>query len=103
MTHSVSVIMIIMKRAYLPSANEVAERLFLHLSVILSTGVGGGCLPQCMLGYTHPPPPPSRRLLLRTVRIPLECILVNNVVIRLGLKTLRVNNTQHSVTFCVPS
>ena len=25
--------------------------MFLHLSVILS---GGGCLPQCMLGYTHP-------------------------------------------------
>ena len=25
--------------------------MFLHLSVILSTG---GCLPQCMLGYIHP-------------------------------------------------
>ena len=70
--------------------------MFLHLSVILFTG---GCLPQCMLGYTphgqtpplgrHPPwadtlhgqtpprqTPPSRRLLLRTVRIQLECILV---------------------------
>ena len=33
--------------------------MFLHLSVILSTG---GCLPQCMLRHTHPgqtPPPPS--------------------------------------------
>ena len=78
--------------------NEVAKVMFLHLSVILSTGGG---LPQCMLGY-HPPPgvgtpreqttfpeqapptgadpsragTPSRRLLLRTVRILLECILV---------------------------
>ena len=49
-------------------------------------GGGGVCLPQCMLGYTHTPgpgqppgqtsPPPSRRLLLRTVRILLECIMV---------------------------
>ena len=59
--------------------------------------VHGGCLPQCMLGYTPPqtdtppgqtppwadtplgqtpPPLPSRRLLQRTVRILLECILV---------------------------
>ena len=34
--------------------------MFLHLSVILSTG---GCLPQCMAGYTPPwadtPPPPT--------------------------------------------
>ena len=28
--------------------------MFLHLSVILFTG--RGCLPRCMLGYTHPPP-----------------------------------------------
>ena len=68
--------------------------MFLHLSVILSTW---GCLPQCMLGYIpsgrhppgrHPPgqtpptwqtPPLGRhplRSLQRTVRIPLECILV---------------------------
>ena len=41
---------------------------------------GGGCLPQCMLVYCHhhrPPPPPYPRLLLRTVRILLECILVH--------------------------
>ena len=50
---------------------------------------GGGCLPQCMLGYTHllgsrPPreqtPPPGSRLQHtvneRAVRILLECILV---------------------------
>ena len=39
--------------------NEVSKVMFLHLSVILSTGRG---LPQCMLGY-HPPganPPKSR-------------------------------------------
>ena len=54
----------------------------------------GGCLPQCMLEYTHPQadtptgqtppfgrhPPgqtrPTRYLLQRTVRILLECILV---------------------------
>ena len=66
---------------FLPSANEVAKVMFLHLCVSPQGG-----LPQCMLGY-HPPlgagtPPspgagtPSRRLLLRTVRILLECILV---------------------------
>ena len=71
--------------------NEVAKVIFLHLSVILFTGGGGG-LPQCMLGYHTPPeqtpppeqalppragtPSPGRRLLLRTVRILLECILV---------------------------
>ena len=42
-----------------------------------------GGLPQCMLGYhppgtRHTPSPPSRRLLLRTVRILLECILISN-------------------------
>ena len=41
--------------------NEVGKVMFLHLSVILSTGGEG--LPQCMLGY-HPPgtrhPPQSR-------------------------------------------
>ena len=70
--------------------NEFAKVMFLHLSVCLQGG-----LPQCMLGYhprtRHPPQeqalprqpgtpprqaPPSRRLLLRTVRILLECILV---------------------------
>ena len=72
---------------------------YVFTPVCLSTGG----LPQCLLGY-HPPradtppwplprdqgplgsryppgsrhPPPSRRLLLRTVRILLECILVIN-------------------------
>ena len=58
----------------------------LHLSVILS--MGGVCHSTCWV-YTPPPadtplgresprvdPPPSWRLLLRTVRILLECILV---------------------------
>ena len=73
--------------------NEVANVMFLHLSVIMFTG---GYLPQYMLGYTHagahiPSPrsrhtplaadpqeqtPSSRQLLLRTVRILQECILV---------------------------
>ena len=60
--------------------NEVAKVMFLHLCVCPQ---GGGGLPQCMLGY-HPPagthqeqaPLLSRRLLLRTIRMLLECILV---------------------------
>ena len=64
------------------------EAIFYHVH-----GGGGGGLPQCMLGCQHHPPPrsrhppgsrhptwsrhpPSRRLLLRMVRILLECILV---------------------------
>ena len=39
--------------------NEVvAKVMFLLVSVILLTG---GCLPQCMLGYQHPPPPQEQR------------------------------------------
>ena len=34
-----------------------AKVMFLHLSVSHSVHTGGGCLPQCMLGYTPPPPP----------------------------------------------
>ena len=82
---------------FLPSANEVAERLCFYTYLSFCSQGVGGCLPQCMLGYTpwadtpplgrhppcRPPPeqtrprrtPPSRRLLLRTVRILLECIL----------------------------
>ena len=67
---------------------------YVFTPVCHSVSGGGGCLPQCMLRYnpwadTRPgqtpprqtPPeqtPPSRRLLLRTVRILLECILVTN-------------------------
>ena len=89
-------------RAIITVCNEVAKVMFLHLSVILFTG--GVCLSACWditpLRSRHPPPPgpgpppeqtlpslgpgtprdqaplPSRRLLLRTVRILLECILV---------------------------
>ena len=72
--------------------------MFSHLFVILFTVGGGGCLPQCMLGYTpillsrHPPEqtppslgsrhtPPAQCTLRntgnkRTVCILLECILV---------------------------
>ena len=42
-----------------------------------------GCLPQCMLGYTTPPWADTalgRRLLQRTVRILLECILVQHAI-----------------------
>ena len=71
----------------LASANEVCEG-YVFTPVCHSVHKGGRCLSQCMLGYTpeqtHPPrsdipreqTPPSRRLLLRTVRILLECILV---------------------------
>ena len=58
--------------------------MFLQASVCPQGG--WGCLPQCMLGYHTPleqtPPtpgadhPPKIPLLLRTVRILLECILV---------------------------
>ena len=69
--------------------NEVAKVMFLHLSVFPHASVHAGIPPpdQTPLGADPPladtppgadlPPPPSRRLLLRTVRILLECILVN--------------------------
>ena len=59
--------------------NEVAKVMFLQVSVCprgggipacLAAGLRGGGIPAC------PSPPASRRLLLRTVRILLECILV---------------------------
>ena len=57
--------------------NEVAKVMFLHLSV--SHSVPGGSA-SVLAGIPHTPPPeqapPSGRLLLRTVRILLECILV---------------------------
>ena len=67
----------------LPPANEVCGKvMFLQVSVILFTGGGvpspGGCLLEAPL---------PRRLLLRAVRILLECILVfskfitNNILI----------------------
>ena len=53
--------------------------IFSEACVKNSVHGGGGCLPQCMLGYTDPPSrhPPSRRPLPRTARILLECILVS--------------------------
>ena len=36
-------------------SNFYFKLIFLHLSVIHSVHRGGGCLPQCMLGYHHPP------------------------------------------------
>ena len=77
----------------LPSPAKV---MFLHVSVILATGGGGG-IPACLAGGIPAylaaglqgsacswgvcsggcgDPPKRRRLLLRTVRILLECILV---------------------------
>ena len=78
---------------------------YVFTPVWLSAGGGGGGLPQCMLGYHHHPlleqappreqappwsrhppradTPPGRWLLLRTVRILLECILVNIVLFNL--------------------
>ena len=87
----------------LPSATKLRQG---NVFTPVCHSVHGGCLPQCMLGYTPPqadtpradtspgrhlqqtppwedtplgqtpPPLPSRRLLQRTVRILLECILV---------------------------
>ena len=97
--------------------------MFLHLSV------HRGGLPQCMLGYqplwdqapgtpprpdtpptprdqanTPPPdqaPPPSRRLLLRTVRILLECILVSPARDPdLSYQTSRCDNRYDNVDIC---
>ena len=75
----------------LPSATKLRRLCF--YTCVCPRGGGGlpQCrgLPQCMLGYHHHPPrtrhprdqaPPSRRLLLRTVRILLECILVHNQI-----------------------
>ena len=67
--------------------NEVAKVMFLHVSVILSTGGGSvsvhaGIPPPPNQGPSpeQTPPweqtPPPRRLLLRTIHILLECILV---------------------------
>ena len=70
----------------------------IFIGVCLSTGGGGGCLPQCMLGCHTPHPPgwrappgwrtpplPGSRLqhtvYERPVRILLECILVGNNII----------------------
>ena len=49
--------------------------MFLHLSVILSTG---GVYPSMHLG--RHPRPPGRQLLQQTVRMLLECILVTHNV-----------------------
>ena len=80
----------------LPSATKLRQG---NVFTRVCHSVHGGCLPQCMLGYTplgrHPPCrspgqtppgqtpslgrhplPTSRRLLHQTVRILLECILV---------------------------
>ena len=80
-------------------SNEVTKVMFLRMSVILSIGgaipacIAGG-IPACLAAGGSAPgggvcsrgvpapgggcvdPPESRRLLLRTVRILLECILV---------------------------
>ena len=83
--------------AFLPPANEVWDKVIcLHLSVILSTGgvpAPGGCLVPagclvpgeclvlggvCSQGVPGGDPIP-RRLLLRAVRILLECILVSQL------------------------
>ena len=64
--------------------------MFLHLSISHSVHMGGGCLPQCMLGYTPPRDqrqtvPPVQCMVGDTgnkpaVRILLECILVTFVL-----------------------
>ena len=56
--------------------NEVAKVMFLQASVCPR---GGGCLPECMLGYHTPlgADTPPEQALLRMVRILLECILVS--------------------------
>ena len=77
--------------AYLPSATKLRRLCF-----YTCLSVHGGGQPQCMLVYhpreqappgtRHPPQdqapplPKNRRLLLRTVRILLECILVYWVI-----------------------
>ena len=63
----------------LPSATKSRRLCFYTcLSVILFSGGGGGSA-SVHAGIPHgtrPPPQPNRRLLLRTVRILLKCILV---------------------------
>ena len=69
--------------------------MFLHVSVILLKEVGGGCLPQCMLGYTPGQTPwaspPFRSACWdmvnkRAVRILLECnrVSINVHVLVMG-------------------
>ena len=61
--------------------NEVAKVMFLHLSVCPQGG--GVCLSACWDTTS-----PSRRLLLRTVRILLECILLVYNIYRLQGKVM---------------
>ena len=78
-------------QSFLPSATKLWQgNIFTSVCQEFCPRGGVWCLPQCMLGYTtpspgryplgrHPPadtPLPRRRLLQRTVRILLECILV---------------------------
>ena len=68
--------------------------MFLHVSVSHSVHRGGGAIQACIAGGIpvclaggalggggDPPPSESRQLLLRTVRILLECILVEFIFI----------------------
>ena len=80
----------------LPSATKLRRFFFfLHLSVCPHRGKGSASVhagipspqEQAPPGADTPPPsrhppPPSRQLLLRTVRILLECILVSGVFLR---------------------
>ena len=76
-----------MRNLLLPPANQVSGKIiFLHLFVILFTGGVGGypSMPcsRCPGGSAPggvPDGDPPGRLLLRAVRILLECILVINV------------------------
>ena len=96
--------------------NEVVYVMFLHLSVSHSVHRGGGVPGQVPLPRPGIPPgrytpqarctpwagtPPSKRLLLRTVRILLECILVEltdqslqNPCMRCWQKTLPIGRTK---------
>ena len=65
----------------------------------------GGCLPQCMVGYTPPPGSrhPPRWPLLRTVRILLECILVQQMWTAKICQTRQRTNHIMRAFYIVPS
>ena len=74
----------------LPSANEVWDKVICLQECVCPQGVPGpgtrlvGVLSRGVPGGDTLPPP--RRLLLRVVRILLECILVNQIFILIGGK-----------------
>ena len=93
----------IILHGYLPSATKLRQG---NVFTPVCHSVQGGCLPQCMLGYTPPSqeayPPKAhtpRRPLQRTVSILLECFLVLHLNYLL-LRFIGITSSNSSVNYC---